>query len=83
MTLDTPHFRFFLISLNIFLSMSMMSIQLWVLSGSLTLIFFTLFAQVLGMTLFAAFLVTWGFVALFAYQQGDIDKVKYIFNFFI
>ena len=41
------------VSLNIFLSMSMMSIQLWVLAEGITLILVVLFAQVVVMTLFA------------------------------
>jgi ESS family glutamate:Na+ symporter len=45
------------ISLSIFLSMSMMSIQLWVLAEGLGAILFVLSMQVLVMTLFATFIV--------------------------
>ena len=45
------------VSLNIFLSMSMMSIQLWLLAGGATVIMLALGAQVLVMTFFASFVV--------------------------
>ena len=45
------------VSLNLFLSMSMMSIQLWTLSNGAAVIMLILIAQVLVMTFFAAFLV--------------------------
>jgi ESS family glutamate:Na+ symporter len=45
------------VSLNIFLSMTMMSIQLWVLADGFTMILIVLLAQVLLMTLFATFIV--------------------------
>jgi ESS family glutamate:Na+ symporter len=45
------------VSLNIFLSMSMMSIQLWVLSGGVKMIVVILAVQVLLMTLFATLVV--------------------------
>lgn len=45
------------ISLSIFLSMSMMSIQLWLLAEGLTIILFVLAVQVIVMTLFATFIV--------------------------
>lgn len=45
------------ISLNIFLSMSMMSIQLWVLAEGISAILFVLAVQVVMMTLFAIFFV--------------------------
>jgi ESS family glutamate:Na+ symporter len=45
------------VSLNIFLSMSMMSIQLWVLADGITTIFIVLAVQVLVMTAFATFIV--------------------------
>ena len=45
------------VSLNIFLSMSMMSIQLWVLAEGIALILLVLFAQVVVMTLFATYVV--------------------------
>jgi len=45
------------VSLVVFLSMSMMSIQLWTLSSGATAIMLVLIAQVLVMTFFAAFVV--------------------------
>jgi len=45
------------VSLNVFLSMSMMSIQLWTLGSGATAIMLVLIAQVLVMTFFAAFIV--------------------------
>ena len=45
------------VSLNIFLSMSMMSIQLWVLAGGARTIMLLLGLQVLVMTFFASFVV--------------------------
>jgi ESS family glutamate:Na+ symporter len=45
------------VSLNIFLSMSMMSINLWVLTSGVAMILLVLFLQVLVMTLFATFIV--------------------------
>jgi ESS family glutamate:Na+ symporter len=45
------------VSLNVFLSMSMMSIQLWVLAGGARTIIFALAVQVLVMTFFASFIV--------------------------
>ena len=45
------------VSLNVFLSMSMMSIQLWVLAGGARVIMLVLAVQVLVMTFFASFIV--------------------------
>jgi ESS family glutamate:Na+ symporter len=45
------------ISLSLFLSMSMMSIQLWVLAGGLSLLMLVLVGQAIVMTLFATFIV--------------------------
>ena len=45
------------VSLNVFLTMSLMSMQLWVLTGAAGAIIVALFAQMLVMTLFAAFIV--------------------------
>lgn len=45
------------VSLNVFLSMSMMSIQLWALGSGAGAIMLVLIAQVLVMTFFAAFIV--------------------------
>jgi ESS family glutamate:Na+ symporter len=45
------------VSLNIFLSMSMMSMQLWVLGGGADKILLVLFLQVLVMTVFATLIV--------------------------
>ena len=45
------------VSLNVFLSMSMMSIQLWTLGSGAAAIMLVLIAQVLVMTFFAAFIV--------------------------
>jgi len=45
------------VSLNIFLSMSLMSMQLWVLAGAAVNIVLVLMVQVLIMTLFAVFIV--------------------------
>jgi len=45
------------VSLNVFLSMSMMSIQLWTLGSGASAIMLVLIAQVLVMTFFAAFIV--------------------------
>jgi ESS family glutamate:Na+ symporter len=45
------------ISLSLFLSMSMMSIQLWVLAGGLSLLTLVLVGQAIVMTLFATFVV--------------------------
>jgi ESS family glutamate:Na+ symporter len=45
------------VSLNIFLSMSMMSIQLWVLAGGASIIMLVLALQVLVMTFFASIVV--------------------------
>lgn len=56
------------VSLNIFLSMSMMSIQLWVLADGIAAILIVLFAQVLVMTLFATFVV-------FRFMGRDYDAV--------
>jgi ESS family glutamate:Na+ symporter len=45
------------VSLNVFLAMSMMAIQLWTLSGAATVIMIVLFLQVLLMTMFAIWVV--------------------------
>jgi len=45
------------VSLNIFLSMSLMSMQLWILAGAAGPVMLALMAQVLVMTLFAVFVV--------------------------
>ena len=45
------------VSLNIFLAMSMMSLQLWVLAGGAQAIILLLFLQVLVMAFFASFIV--------------------------
>jgi ESS family glutamate:Na+ symporter len=45
------------VSLNVFLSMSMMSMQLWVLGGGADKILLVLFMQVLVMTIFATLIV--------------------------
>ena len=49
--------RFGEISLNLFLAMSMMSMQLWLLADSANLIVFLLIAQVVVMTLYAGVIV--------------------------
>jgi ESS family glutamate:Na+ symporter len=49
--------RFGDVSLNIFLAMSMMTLQLWHLSSGAGIIFFVLAVQVVAMTLFATFIV--------------------------
>ena len=49
--------RFGVVSLQIFLAMSMMTIELWTLGGALTAIVLVLFAQVLLMTAFAMLVV--------------------------
>ena len=45
------------VSLNVFLAMSMMSLQLWVLAGGAQAIILLLFLQVLVMAFFASFIV--------------------------
>ena len=45
------------VSLNVFLSMSLMSMQLWTLSGAFLQITFVLIVQMLVMTIFAVFIV--------------------------
>ena len=60
--------RFGEVSLNIFLSMSLMSMKLWTLSQGVKLIVVLLFFQVLLMTFFATFVV-------FRAMGGDYDAV--------
>jgi ESS family glutamate:Na+ symporter len=49
--------RFGIVSLHLFLAMSMMSVELWTLGGALTAIMLVLIAQVLLMTVFAMFVI--------------------------
>ena len=51
--------RFGTVSLHLFLAMSMMTVELWTLSGAFKAISLILIAQVLLMTIFAMFVVFW------------------------